>query len=63
MKNIVTANASYTCQWLLSNVSDFTKWTQQVMDKISNRSINSAKIWLKPHQNNFFIVNFEQTSH
>ena len=38
MQNLVTANFSYTYQWLPSNISDFTMWTQKVMDKISNTS-------------------------
>ena len=42
MKNVVAANFSYTYRWLLSNISDFTMWTQQVMDKISNRSMSNV---------------------
>ena len=40
---MVTPNFSYTYQWMLSSISDFTMWTQHVIDKISNRSINN--IW------------------
>ena len=47
MQNVVTANYSYTYQWLLSKISDFTIWTQQVMDKISNRSMKNVWSLLK----------------
>ena len=40
---MVTANFSYTYQWVLSSISNFTMWTQHVIDKISNRSMNN--IW------------------
>ena len=43
----MTANFSSTYQWLLSNISDFIMWTQQVMDKISNRSMNNIWTLLK----------------
>ena len=39
---MVTPNFSYTYQWMLSSISDFTMWTQHVIDKISNRSINNV---------------------
>ena len=42
MSNVITANFSYTNQWLLSNIKDFTMWTQQVMNKISHRIMNSV---------------------
>ena len=30
-----------------SNISDFTMWTQQVIDKINNRSMNNVRSLLK----------------
>ena len=42
MENAAIANFSYSYQWLLSNISDFTMWNQQVMDKISNRKMNNV---------------------
>ena len=47
---MLTANFSYTYQWLLSNISSFTMWTQQIIDKISNRSMNNVRILLKGSQ-------------
>ena len=40
---MVTANFSYTYQWVLSSISHFTMWTQHLIGKISNRSMNN--IW------------------
>ena len=42
MKNLVTTDFSYIYQWLLSNIIDFTMWTQQIMDKVSNKSMNNV---------------------
>ena len=39
---MVTPNFSYTYQWMLSSISDFTMWTKHVIDEISNRSINNV---------------------
>ena len=41
MQNVLTTNFSYIYQWLLSNISGFTMWTEQVMDKVRNRSMNN----------------------
>ena len=42
MYNVVTANFSCTYQWLLSNISDFTMWTQQVME---NCHFGQLSLW------------------
>ena len=39
---MVKPNFSYTYQWMLSSISDFTMWTKHVIDEISNRSINNV---------------------
>ena len=42
LSNFYLVNFDYTFQWLLSNISDFTTRTQQVMDKVCNRSMNNV---------------------
>ena len=42
LSNFYLVNFDYKFQWLLSNISDFTTRTQQVMDKVCNRSMNNV---------------------
>ena len=46
----MTANFSYIYQWLLSNISDFTKWTKQVMDKVKQHEVYSKLARRTPKQ-------------